>query len=106
MPRLPLLLLALAALSASAVAAEMNVGGHFQDFDEVRKVIDARCTICHTRERVEAAAREGKELAPIQQRMIERGAVLTDPEKEVLGTFWGSPTKRGGEPREPDVPAH
>lgn len=87
-------LLSLLALSAPlAGAAEIHVGGHFQDFEEFRKVVDLRCTVCHTRERVEAAAREGRELGPIQQRMIERGAVLSEREKEVLGTFWGEPLK-------------
>lgn len=92
-----LLVLAAALFPGSTPGEEIHVGGHFQNFEEFRKIVDLRCTVCHSRERVEAAARQGRELAPIEQRMLERGAVLTDREKEVLGTFWGEPLKKGKE---------
>lgn len=105
MTRTALALLLLAFPMATA-AEEMHTGGHFQDHEEFRKVIDLRCTVCHTRERVEAARREGRDWESIRERMIERGAVLDERDKEVLGTFWGTPLKEGETPRGPKLPAH
>jgi hypothetical protein len=77
-----------------ASAAEVGgLGGHFQDQAEFSKVLDARCTVCHTRERVDAAFRENRDFEKIVQQMIERGAVVDERDKKVLGTFWGTPLK-------------
>lgn len=59
--------------------------------DDFHKVIESRCAICHTRERVDVAIHKRQSLEKLQQQMIERGAVLDNRDKEVLGTFWGSP---------------
>ncbi len=61
---------------------------------EFQKTIEARCTICHTRERVDAAMEEGQNLDALLQQMIERGAILNEKDKSVLGTFWGTPRKQ------------
>lgn len=37
-------------------------------------------------------------LGPLLQHMIERGAVLNERDRSVLGTFWGSPLKSGTAP--------
>ncbi len=75
------------------VLAVENLGGHFQDQQTFRQVIDLRCIGCHTVERIEQAMQRQEALEPLTRRMIERGAVLTEREKDVLGTFWGSPLK-------------
>lgn len=81
-------------LAAPAVAVE-DLGAHrFRGMGEFQRVIDDRCTICHTRERVDAAIKKRRNLEHIQRRMLEQGAVLTERDKAVLGTFWGSPMKK------------
>ena len=74
----------------SAVPGEVHRlegGATFQE------IIESRCTICHTRERVDAAIRSQADLDALLQRMIERGAILSERDRKVLGTFWGSPLK-------------
>ncbi|MFA5515260.1 MAG: hypothetical protein WDA20_03150 [Desulfuromonadales bacterium] len=75
-----------------AVAVD-HLGAHFRDPEEFQQVIDLRCTRCHTRERIEVAMQRREALEPLTRRMIGRGAVVTERDKEVLGTFWGSPLK-------------
>lgn len=85
-------LLLLPALSCAVTGAVHDVhklpGG-----DGFQSTIEARCTICHTRERVDAAIGQQEDLEALLQRMIERGAILNESDKKVLGTFWGSPLK-------------
>lgn len=61
--------------------------------DGFQSTIEARCTICHTRERVDAAIGQQEDVDALLQRMIERGAILNEGDKKILGTFWGSPLK-------------
>jgi hypothetical protein len=61
--------------------------------DEFQSTIEARCTICHTRARVDEAIGQHADLEELMQRMIERGAILSERDQNVLGTFWGSPMK-------------
>jgi hypothetical protein len=68
--------------------------------DEFQGTIENRCTICHTRARVDDAIGEQENLEELLQRMIERGAILNERDQKVLGTFWGSPLK-GDEQTEP-----
>jgi cytochrome c553 len=93
-------LLALALLTALAatpvLAAVPAVPGEAVPFGGAatfQETIEARCTVCHTRERVDAAMRAQKDLDTLLQHMIERGAILSDRDRKVLGTFWGSPLK-------------
>jgi hypothetical protein len=69
--------------------------------DEFQSTIEGRCTICHTRERVDKAIGEQESLDELLQRMIERGAILSERDQKVLGTFWGSPLKEN-ETQPPD----
>jgi hypothetical protein len=86
-----LLLLASPVMSA---AATENLGAHrVGDLDEFQRVVDISCTLCHTRERVDVAMRERQDMERLQRQMEERGAVLSERDKAVLGTFWGSPLK-------------
>ena len=102
------LLLALALLAAlvapSAVAAVPAVPGEALPFEGAatfQETVEARCTVCHTRERVDAAMRAQKDLDPLLQHMIERGAILSDRDRKVLGAFWGSPLKGESPPAPP-----
>ena len=68
--------------------------------DEFQSTIENRCTICHTRGRVDKALGQEEDLDVLLQRMIERGAIISERDRNVLGTFWGSPLK-GEEPASP-----
>lgn len=61
------------------------------DFDQA---LVRNCTACHTRERIDAARKQGIDFATIEQKMIPRGARLTEKDRNVLGTFWGDPMKK------------
>ena len=90
------LLLSLVVASSPAMAAVSAVSGEMAPFEgtaSFQETIEARCTICHTRERVDAAIRAQRDLQPLIQHMIERGAILSERDQKVLGTFWGSPLK-------------
>jgi len=66
--------------------------------DEFQETIEGRCTSCHSRDRVDQALGKGEELDSLLQRMIERGAVLNERDRSVLGTFWGSPSSGDKQP--------
>ena len=96
------LLVALAV--APAVAAVPAVPGEALPFEGAatfQETVEARCTVCHTRERVDAAMRAQKDLDTLLQHMIERGAILSDRDRKVLGAFWGSPLKGESSPASP-----
>ncbi len=63
-----------------------------------QETIEARCTVCHSRERVDEAIRAQKDLTPLLQHMVERGAIISERDRKVLGTFWGSPLKSEAPP--------
>ena len=92
---LALLLLPLPALAVSNAVHDVH---KLPSNDEFQNTIEARCTICHTRVRVDQAIGEQEDLDELLQRMIERGAILNDRDQKVLGTFWGSPTKGDEQP--------
>jgi len=60
---------------------------------EYRAVMQSRCTGCHTLEIVETAMAEGRSIHDLIDMMRQRGAIITDADKSVLGTFWGNPLK-------------
>ncbi len=80
--------------TAAAVPGAVHDPHRLPDNDEFQSTIEARCTICHTRERVDGAIGEQADLEELMQRMIERGAILSERDQKVLGTFWGSPMKK------------
>jgi cytochrome c553 len=80
-------------VSAMAVNGAVHDVHRLPANDEFQSTIEARCTICHTRERVDAAISRQEDLDALMQRMIERGAILSEHDQKVLGTFWGSPLK-------------
>lgn len=83
-----------ATLAVASPPESSSLGeGRLRGMEDFQRIIDTRCTVCHTRERVDAALREGRSLESLQEMMLQRGAVLTDQDKSVLGTFWGIPLK-------------
>jgi hypothetical protein len=94
--------LILAPMSAVAVPGAVHDVHRLPGNDEFQRTIEARCTICHTRERVDAAFGQQADLDALLQRMIERGAIFSERDRNVLGTFWGSPLKEGeAQPSDP-----
>jgi hypothetical protein len=90
------LALCVVAAGAPAYAAVPAVPGEVHRLEggaTFQEIIEARCTICHTRERVDAAIRSQADLDALIQRMVERGAIISERDVKVLGTFWGSPLK-------------
>jgi hypothetical protein len=85
-----LLLLPVSAVAVSGDARDVH---RLPGNDDFQTTIEARCTICHTRARVDEAIGQEAELDALLQRMIERGAILSERDQKVLGTFWGSPLK-------------
>lgn len=81
---------AVSPLPASAAPSEGTAA--FQE------TIESRCTVCHSRERVDEAIRAQKDLTPLLQHMVERGAIISERDRKVLGTFWGSPLKSENQP--------
>ena len=63
-----------------------NVGGG--DFKKAHAIIQAKCTLCHTGKRIDAALSANKDMAEIQRVMERRGARLNANEWEVLGIYW------------------
>lgn len=87
--------------SSGAVPGAVHDAHRLPGNDEFQSTIEARCTICHTRDRVDEALEQQEDLDALLQRMIERGAILNERDQKVLGTFWGSPTKE----KQPQQPA-
>jgi uncharacterized membrane protein len=61
------------------------VGG---DFKKAHAIIQAKCTICHSEKRIDAALSSRKDMVKIQREMEKRGAKLNANEREVLGIYW------------------
>jgi len=68
------------------------VGG---DFKKAHDIIQAKCTLCHTDKRIDAAFSANKDMAKIVREMEKRGARLNANEREVLGIYWNqNPLKK------------
>lgn len=76
-----------AAQDAPATGANLGnvVGG---DFKKAHAVIQAKCTLCHSEKRIDAALSSGKDMMKIEREMEKRGAKLNANEREVLGIYW------------------
>lgn len=79
--------------AGAAVSAAPAETQRFEGGATFQEIIETRCTLCHTRERVDAAIRSQADLEALLRRMIERGAIISERDHKVLGTFWGSPLK-------------
>lgn len=59
------------------------------DYHQFRQVLQARCTGCHTLERVERAMTRQRSYINVIREMVRRGAILSEREKLILRRFWG-----------------
>ena len=78
----------LLAVFAGTVLAEEDVRGVKLRQQEL-KVIEEKCLVCHNRQRIEAAAAERRDMDRILRRMEQKGVVLTEQERQVMGHFRG-----------------
>ncbi|GFE56626.1 hypothetical protein [Geobacter sp. AOG1] len=76
------------AVLAGTVAAEEDVRGVKLRQQEL-KVIEEKCLVCHNRQRIDAAAAEKRDMDRILRRMEQKGVVLTEQERQVMGHFKG-----------------
>ena len=53
-----------------------------------QRLIEDKCAGCHSKERIEAAKKQQKNLAAIVKLMEKQGVVITDRDREVLQHFW------------------
>lgn len=88
-------------VTATAVPVATNDVHRLPGNDEFQNTVENRCTICHTRGRVDKALGQEEDLDALLQRMIERGAIISERDRNVLGTFWGSPLKEEEPPSQP-----
>lgn len=90
----------LLAVLAGTVAAEDVRGVKLRQ--QELKVIEEKCLVCHNRQRIDAAAAEKRDMDKILRRMEQKGVVLTEQERQVMGHFKGqkvfSPPSGGDKP--------
>lgn len=58
------------------------------DFNKAHGIISQKCTVCHTREKIDLALSSGKDMTRIQKEMEKKGAKLNANERDVLGIYW------------------
>lgn len=58
------------------------------DSAHARRIIDQKCTACHSGKIVEAAIFANKDMLKIQKEMEKKGAKLDASERDVLGIYW------------------
>lgn len=74
--------------------AEMSTAAEFDErLREYRHIIETRCVICHTSDRIDKAIENRLPFESVEEILLKRNVVLTEREREVLGTFWGTPLK-------------
>lgn len=81
-------LLCLATVAQSAEQRK-NVGSVTGgDSKKAQTIINSKCTVCHSRDKIDVALSSGKDMSIIQKDMEKRGVHLSSKEREVLGIFW------------------
>ncbi|SHJ20109.1 hypothetical protein SAMN02745165_01790 [Malonomonas rubra DSM 5091] len=92
-------LLLLLAGSGSLFAAEF-------DYADFQRILDQKCSQCHTQLRIEDAMLRGADIDTIIAKMIRFGARLSEQEQEVMGVFWNADNKpqTTAEPASPQDP--
>lgn len=75
-----------AAEQAPMVRNMGNVRGG--DVREAHRIIEKKCTACHSSQLIDAALASSKDMLRIQREMEKRGASLNANERNVLGIYW------------------
>jgi hypothetical protein len=106
-----ILVLTVAAPTASLAEGDKDVLGTFRgnpikkpaetsaavEFDEglreYRRIIETRCVLCHSLDRIDEAISKRLPFESVEEILLKRNVVLTERERDVLGTFWGNPLK-------------
>jgi uncharacterized membrane protein len=89
-PLILTLTLILLATTAQAVRQSQHVAALSTDRGmlQFQKVIDSKCTLCHTRTQIDKALSQQQDIDQILAQMIGHGAQLTDAEKTLLSRYW------------------
>lgn len=58
------------------------------DVQAAHRVIESKCTRCHSGKIIDAAIFANKDMQKIQQDMEKKGAALNANERDVLGIYW------------------
>lgn len=75
--------------------AETSAAAEFDEgLREYRTIIETRCVLCHSSERIDQAISERLPFESVEEILLKRNVVLTERERSVLGTFWGNPLKK------------
>lgn len=74
--------------SEASAAAEFDEG-----LREYRRVIETRCVLCHSRDRIDEAITQRLPFESVEEIILKRNVVISERERNVLGTFWGNPLK-------------
>jgi len=61
------------------------------EYADFQRILDQKCTQCHTRQRIDEAIRQGNDREAIISKMIHFGARLSEQEQKVMGVFWTAP---------------
>lgn len=77
-----LLIILIFALPGLAQAAENA------DYIRFQKILNSKCSTCHSRVRIDQALTEKRDMMKIEKRMLRNGAELTRREQQVLGIFF------------------
>jgi hypothetical protein len=67
--------------------AQQDVRGVTAPMPELR-VIDEKCLKCHNRKRIDEAVREKRDVEKVLSSMENKGVVLTEKDRSVIGHFW------------------
>ncbi|MCM2357791.1 MAG: hypothetical protein NDI77_06560 [Geobacteraceae bacterium] len=89
-----MLILLIAPLLAVPAAAQEEVR-KVKPAQPALKVIEEKCLVCHNRKRIDEAVQERKDLEKILRRMEQKGVVLTESERRVMGHFWPQQPLKG-----------
>lgn len=81
-------LLGVVALPVLGLGAEDTRRIDYQYQEKGLKVIEEKCLVCHNRKRIEEASRSHQDMEKVQRQMEQKGVVLSDKEKQVMGVFW------------------
>jgi hypothetical protein len=55
---------------------------------QAQAIIEKKCTVCHSKDKIDIALSSGRNMSLIQKQMVRKGARLNSNEREVLGIFW------------------
>lgn len=76
----------MAAVAPQGVSNMGNVRGG--DALPAKRIIEIKCTTCHSSKLIEDAMLANKDMEKIQMEMEKKGAKLNANERDVLGIYW------------------